>query len=102
MSYIRLFIDLMYHGIRARMYVAAREYVRKYERSHPPVVVLGGGNEWQVQHHRQLRYEAHHCPDCGAKLQIVRPGSWQCPNSCESKDVPHTWASFDLEKKVTP
>lgn len=23
------------------------------------------------------------CGDCGATLQAVRPGKWQCPNSCE-------------------
>jgi hypothetical protein len=99
MSYIRLF--LMYHGIRARLYVAAREYVRRYERSNPPVVILGGGNEWQVVDDEDM-INFHLCADCGAKLQIVRPGKYQCPNSCESKDVPHTWASFDMEKKVQP
>jgi hypothetical protein len=44
----------------------------------------------------------HTCGTCGATLQIVRPGAWQCPNSCECKDVTHTWAAFDMEKKVTP
>lgn len=24
----------------------------------------------------------HYCGDCGARLDIVRPGKWQCPN-CE-------------------
>jgi hypothetical protein len=24
-----------------------------------------------------------HCEYCGAKMQIVRPGKWECPHSCE-------------------
>ena len=48
MSYLRLFFSLIYHGIRARVYLWALEYVVDYQHSKPPTVILGGGNEWKV------------------------------------------------------
>jgi len=95
MTHIRLFLDLIYHGIRARVYLWARNYCERYERSKPPLTILGGGQEWPVNRRRvNVRIRdvkpaefvyidddlIHTCGDCGQHLTIVRPGKYQCDN----------------------
>jgi hypothetical protein len=77
MTHIRLFFSLIYHGIRSNVYLWARNYCERYERSKPPLTILGGGQEWKVYDDEDL---LHTCGDCGQHLTIVRPGSYQCDN----------------------
>jgi hypothetical protein len=47
MTYIKLFFSLIYWGILARLYILAGNYRQWYqERSHTPLTVFGGGQEW--------------------------------------------------------
>lgn len=38
------------------------------------------------------------CPDCGAEMEIVRPGKVQCSNACDGRETRFNWLRYAAEE----